>query len=162
MNGELAQYFALATHATGWLRDPQAATPGFDASRSVVQFVKAINFDGIAGVDGWMRHLASEGVNRVWLAVPSLDPADDRVGLATHQSAAFVGGLQAGLLTASSSGNRLWQARWQVGDRDAPDRRIWTVAYQSHPVAFGRRCPAGRGDAGPGSTACRRVLFAKT
>jgi len=46
MDGELAQYFALATHASGWLHDPQAAAPGLDASRSVVQFVGAISFDG--------------------------------------------------------------------------------------------------------------------
>lgn len=136
MNGELAQYFALATHATAWLRDRQAATAGLETSHSALQFVGAITFDGVPGVDSWARQLADTSVDRVWLAVPSLDPNVRRDGLAAHHGAAFAGGLQAGLLTTGSAGNRLWQARWQVGDREASDR-IWAVAYQSHPVGFG-------------------------
>jgi hypothetical protein len=70
-------------------------------------------------------------VDRIWLAVPDLHSAGDD-GLSWRHRAAFAGGLAAGLLTTSKSGNDLWRASWDVGDRDAPDRRIWKVAY--HPV----------------------------
>jgi hypothetical protein len=138
MNGELAQYFALTTHATAWLRDRHAAAATLEASHSTLQFVGAITFDGVPGVDSWLRHLADSGVDRAWFAV---DSKDGRGGLAAHHGAAFAGGLQAGLLTTGSAGHRLWQARWQVGDRDAPDRGIWAVAYRSHPVSFGPQRP---------------------
>jgi hypothetical protein len=141
MNGELAQYFALATHATARLPNPQAATTGLDASHSALQFVAAITFDGIPGVGSWVRHLADTGTCRVWLAAASLDPEESHDALAAHYGAAFAGGMRVGLLTTGSDRNRLWHARWQVGDRDAPDRRIWTVAYESHPVGFGPRRP---------------------
>ena len=34
---------------------------------------------------------------------------------------------------------------WQVGDRDAPDRRIWAVSYHSRPARFGPPGAAGVG-----------------
>ncbi|HEX6685160.1 MAG TPA: hypothetical protein VF062_20385, partial [Candidatus Limnocylindrales bacterium] len=112
MNGELVQYFALATHATARLLDPQTTTTATDleASHAAFQFTAAVTFDAAPGVDRWISQLAGTGADRVWLAVPDLNPQDGR-------GAAFAGGLRAGLLTTSPAGNRLWQATWQVGDR---------------------------------------------
>ncbi|WP_225728212.1 MULTISPECIES: hypothetical protein [unclassified Nocardia] len=140
MNGELARCMTLATHATAWLRRRQTSPAGFELPHSTMQFVDSIIFDDVAGVDGWMRRLVADGVDRVWLAVPDLDPQDDR-GLAAHKAAAFAGGTQLGLLTTGAAGNRLWQARSQIGDRDAPDQRIWIVTYRSQPVSSGPLLP---------------------
>jgi hypothetical protein len=136
VNGELAQHFALATFATAQLRDRSAAAAVLADSHSVLQFVAAITFDDLPDIDSWVRHLAATKVDRVWLAVPSLDPRNEHDTLAPHIGAAFVGGLRAALLTAGSPGTKLWKARWQLGNRRASGSRIWTVDYRSRPVTF--------------------------
>src|SRR5216110_1580908 len=100
-----------------------------------VQLVGAITFDGAAAVDTCMGYLAEHQVNR-----------HERGSTSAHRSAAFAGGLRAGLLTTGQEGNRLWQSNWQIGDRDAPDRPIWAVSYHSQPVGFG---PPGAAGVGP-------------
>ncbi|MFJ5071635.1 hypothetical protein ACIQC7_34985 [Kitasatospora sp. NPDC088556] len=138
MNGELAQYFALATHGSAWLHQRDAgAPPELDRISSAFQFVRNVDFAGAPGVGAWLNELSATGVDRIWLAVPGLQTpvADGR--LEPHHSAAFAGGLAAGLLTTSATGNQLWRASWGVGDQGAQDRRIWDVSYQPTTVGFG-------------------------
>lgn len=135
MNGELAQYFALATHTSAGLRDPRGAD-GHGMSHNTFQYVGAVSFDGTDGLDEWVRRVETDAVDRVWLAVPSLDPEKRRDGPPASVRAAFAGGMLGGLLATGTGESRLWQADWHVGDRDAPESRIWVVRYQSRPVAI--------------------------
>ena len=142
VNGELAQYFALAAHGSAWLHGAKTTSMSaeLERSNSTFQFVGAVNFAGVGGVSGWLAGLSAQGVERIWLAVPDLRSAGED-GLALHQRAAFAGGLAAGLLTTGASGNDLWRASWEAGDRDAPDRRIWKVDYHRVRVAVGPQHP---------------------
>ncbi len=140
MNGELAQYFTLATHGSAWLRGYDTSTPAdLERLNSTFQFVGVLTFANASSVSSWLRLLSTAGVDRIWLAVPDLRSAGDD-GLSWRR-AAFAGGLTAGLLTTSKSGNHLWRASWDVGDRDAPNGRIWKVAYHPIRVTFDPQRP---------------------
>ena len=134
MNGELAQYIALAAHGSAWLAGRnRAASSRLERDNSTFQFVQAVSFAGEDGVEGWLQRLAAQGVDRIWLAMPDLRDG----GGNAHQRVAFVGGMPAGLLTTSGAGNELWRAAWTVGNRGAPDHRIWRIDYQAVKVPFG-------------------------
>jgi hypothetical protein len=137
VNGELAQYFALAVHGSAWLAGRTASVPpDLEHSHSTFQFVGAVSFGDMDSVLGWLQRLTTQRVDRVWLTMPDLRSGDGKP-LPWHHQAAFAGGLPAGLLTTSSGGSELWRASWSVGNRDAPDRRIWQVNYHNIQVAFG-------------------------
>lgn len=135
MNGELAQCFALATHTSARLRGLRGAD-WLGTSHTTFQYVGTVSFDGADGLDEWVRRVEADAVDRVWLAVPSLDPEERREGPPASVRAAFAGGVLGGLLATGTGGSRLWQADWHVGDREAPESRIWVVRYQSRPVAI--------------------------
>ena len=136
MNGELAQYFALATHGSAWLQDSSVRTaPALDQSNSTFQFARTVTFAGVPGTGPWLEKLAARGVDRIWLAAPG-QPSNGGKALATHVAAAFAGGVQAGLLTTGPRGSRLWRASWKAGDPTAADRRVWDIDYRCDEVAF--------------------------
>ncbi|TCB97270.1 hypothetical protein E0H26_13470 [Micromonospora zingiberis] len=142
MNGELAQYFALATHGSAWLDGRTASIPARpEQTHRAFEGVGAVTFGDTDSVLGWLQRLSAERVDRLWLAMPDLLSGDGTSPLPWHHQAAFAGGLPAGLLATSSSGNQLWRASWDVGDRDAPDHRIWQVTYHNTPVSFGPQRP---------------------
>ena len=138
VNGEMAQYFALATHGSAWLteRTPDA-WPHLERDHSTFQFVQAVTFGGTDSVLSWLKRLATQRVDRIWLTMPDLFGRDGAGPLPWHQQAAFAGGIPAGLLTTSGAGNELWRASWTVGNSDVPDQRIWQVNYHNTRVSFG-------------------------
>ena len=142
MDGTLAEYVTLATHATAWLRGGSGAEPELDLGHPVFRSAAAVDFDGVGSVAGWMRALRSRAVDRVWLAVPGLgtEPAG-RGEPEAHVAAAFAGGLRAGMLTTGPGGGRYWQAHLTVGARIAADGRIWSVSYLSQPFAAAPQVP---------------------
>jgi hypothetical protein len=136
MNGELAQYFALATHGSAWLQDSGRRTPpALDQSSSTFQFARTVTFAGVPGTGPWLKKLAARGVDRIWLAVPG-QPSSGGKALEAHVAAAFAGGLQAGLLTTGRRGSQLWRASWKAGAPGAADRRVWDVDYHCDEVAL--------------------------
>jgi hypothetical protein len=135
MNGELGQYFAVVTHTNARLCG-QPGVGGIGMAHSTFRYVGAVGFDGVGGLDEWGRRVEADGVGRMWLAVPGLEPEERREGVPAAVRAAFAGGMLGGVLATGTGGSRLWQAHWEVGDRDAPESRIWVVRYESRPVAI--------------------------
>ncbi|WP_370091905.1 hypothetical protein [Streptacidiphilus sp. MAP12-20] len=136
MNGELAQYFALATHGSAWLQESGGRTaPALDQSNSTFQFARTVTFAEVPGTGTWLKKLAARGVDRIWLAAPG-QPSNGGKALEAHVAAAFAGGLQAGLLTTGPKGNQLWRASWKAGDPAAADRRVWDIDYHCDEVTF--------------------------
>lgn len=134
MNGELAQIMAIASHGSAWLHRPDTDPPRLELESSTFRFVRSVSFvapggSAVAGsqaVDGvapWLLMLRDRGVERLRLIARSADGA-----LPDPIAAAFAGGGGWGLVTVGAS-PALWRAAWTVGDRKAPDQRIWDVRY---------------------------------
>ncbi len=133
MNGTLAQTIAIATHGTAWLRDRGSVDlDAFVADNSTFQFVGRLEFEGAGGLPAWLEARADEGVERLWFA-PG-EPAPEDGALAPHLAAAFAGGGSGAILAVGREASALWRGAWTVVDRDAPDRRIWGVSYESRPT----------------------------
>lgn len=140
MNGELAQYIALATWGTIGLRDGAAAASGLGTANDAFRFTRRLEFEGVGAADAWLASLAARGVERVWLAVdPSLlAPAPD--GKSTWQGRfAFVNGMngRGGLL----AGSDMWRGRQSEAAVPGPDNRIWDVAYEAVPAPMRPMAP---------------------
>lgn len=155
MNGELAQAAALAAHARAAL----ARGEGFwlDLSHVTFQFVHAVAFDedprGAAPGAGapwrgaspgeWYEHLVRGGTRDVALVIRPAGGA-----LADHRASAFSGGGGWVIHAAQAAGGVAWPARWSVTHPQAPDRRIWSVAYRgfadAEPPPAGATLPDAR------------------
>ena len=137
MNGELAQAIALAAHGSSWLHDPSNAAPDL-ASSSTFDYVQSISFvldrRVIANaVADWFDGLRDREVGRLWLEIP--DESQGGRWLADHLASAFAGGGRWFLLATSHTFAEVWRPRWNV-DRDAPNGRIWQVAYEGERVTL--------------------------
>lgn len=74
----------------------------------------------------WFARLKDEGTTAVRLHHFRLD--DNRV--ADRMSVGFIGGGGRWLIeTERPSGCDVWENRWELGDRERADRRIWGVTY---------------------------------
>ena len=134
MNGELANVIALALHGSAWLARPSAPPPDLERSNSAFQYVGRIQFEPperrwrgtelIRSTGAWLSWLRKSGATRVWLALP----ATTHGVLPAHIAAAFANGGQWGLL-ATGGRPSVWVPAWEVGDRNAPDGRIWSVRF---------------------------------
>ena len=72
----------------------------------------------------WLCALAANGTSRLWLVIPEAGPGD----LDPQVDAGFSNGGRWGLL-ATGARPTLWRPRWNVGDRNAQDNRIWSVRF---------------------------------
>src|SRR5437879_4938076 len=125
---------ALATHGTAWLGDPRGPAPRLERSNSTFQYVRSVSFVSsgsmVGDVAAWLEALQRDGVTRLWLVITP--PGARRVsGFAVepHVLMAFAG---AGTWFMLATGRRSseWRAGWEVGEREAPDQRIWDVTYK--------------------------------
>lgn len=131
MNGELANAIALALHGSAWLLQENAAPPDLERVNTTFQYIGRTTFEPPArrlrraapiGTSGeWLSWLRKGGATRIWLTLPAATGA-----LPPHVASAFAHGGQWGLL-ATGGRPSLWIPSWEVGDRDAPDNRIWSV-----------------------------------
>lgn len=136
MQGTIAQAAALVMMGNATLgdADPEAGWP--DAH--VFQVCNQVGFDSFSGSSGepdaepyalnpnaWLQRLKAEGVHEL-----RLHHLHDNAAISDRMSVAFVGGGGRWLIeTAKGERSDLWEARWAITRRDAPDRRIWTVTY---------------------------------
>ena len=137
MQGPTAQLVAICCHFNGVARG-LAVGPFFPAN-STCQFCEFVHFvrhsQSHAGTDEWDL---IAGTPDEWFA---REARRGRFAILTHQrvnaplisdrmSAGFVGGGGQWLLAVCENGRSdLWQPAWQVGNRQAADRRIWRVHY---------------------------------
>lgn len=142
MNGELAQVICLASHGSSWLaQDGHSDPPALDRENSTFKFVGSLRFH-LAGrapgqeshadtVTDWLRQLRDHGVGRLWLVIPEAKPV---TGLGQpvgeHMLVGFVNAGRWGLAATGGRQPEMWRASWGVGDRSAPEHRIWSVDYQ--------------------------------
>ena len=154
MNGELAQLICLATNGSKWLRDPSQSNQLLAESNSTFQYVATLQFvhgghqqsappsSPREAVATWLDGLLRSGVKRLWLVIPETP----RVSLGghdvdEHSLVAFANAGPWSLLAEATPRGRirisrarpseLWHGTWTVGDRNAPNHRIWLVNYTS-------------------------------
>jgi hypothetical protein len=145
VHGELAQLIALAAHGSVWLSGTEPP-PQLEAVNSTFEYVRRVAFDlhdssdgrswAAADVGGWLNDAREREIERFWLSIP--DPRDVDVAgqqVPDRMLVAFAGAGQWSLPgTSEGRSAERWRASWALGDRDAPDRRIWDVAYQGESV----------------------------
>ena len=77
--------------------------------------------------DEWISHLRDRGATAARL----VRKAQNDPRISDRMSAGFVGG--GGLwqmeLPQNDGQSEFWASRWEVGDKNAPERRIWRVTY---------------------------------
>lgn len=148
MNTGLAQLIAL-TASGNWALSGQTSVRPVDLSgNTVFRFVGELAFtteelrDSELGTAGkvrvvartpeeWFAALYQQGVRRLSLARTQEDGTSI---LPAHHAVAFAGGEQAAIVAALPGGKtELWVPGWQLGDRNAPDQRIWGVEYRGIP-----------------------------
>lgn len=74
----------------------------------------------------WFKLLQKEGCRKLKLFY--LPPKSNKI--AAHMTAGFIGGGGSWLIEARYDDySDYWTSKWKVSDKDAPDRKIWTVYY---------------------------------
>ena len=137
MQGPIAQATALAIFGNDILRGYQREN--FWPAATVFKFCKAVRFVALSGEAAkpteslfaedpmqWISRLRDEGTSSLRLHhVARNDPrGSDRM------SVGFIGGGPRWLIeTRHARASDLWEARWQVVNKDDPDQKIWDVAY---------------------------------
>ncbi|MCA6119430.1 hypothetical protein J6524_31835 [Bradyrhizobium sp. WSM 1738] len=137
MQGPTAQAAALVIFGNDILRGYQREN--FWPAATVFKFCKAVRFVALGGEPAkptehpfaedpmqWISRLRDEGTISLRLHdVPRNDPR-----ISDRMSVGFVGGGGRWVIeTRQAQASDLWEARWQVMNKDDPDRKIWDVAY---------------------------------
>jgi hypothetical protein len=138
MEGQLAQRIALTCHGNAAIAGRTLGR--FFPANSTCTFCEYVRFtrpqpgearlqDIVASSpDEWLAGLANEKATGVRLGYkPQNNPQ-----IADRMTAGFVGGggdwwLE---LLRPDGTSEIWVDRWVVGDRDAPENRIWRVTYE--------------------------------
>jgi hypothetical protein len=141
LQGPIAQIAALTIYGNERLAGH--ARKGFWPGASVFKFCKDVRFVTFAGDPSavieticaddpvqWMDSLACDGVQRLRLRhLPGNHPL-----MSDRLSVAFAGGGGRWLIEAVRGSRAAplvdrWEAKWSIGDRKDPERKIWSVAY---------------------------------
>jgi hypothetical protein len=137
LQGTIAQAAALAIFGNDILRG--YSRENFWPASTVFKFCKAVRFVVLSGEATtpaespfaedpmqWIARLRDEGTSSLRLhAVAHDDP-----GMSDRMSVGFVEGGGRWLIeTQQAQASDLWQARWQVVNKDDPDQKIWDAAY---------------------------------
>lgn len=133
VQGSIAQMAALTIHANALLRGqpPAAFWPG----NTTLHFCRRVQFaDAAGGLEQpyaadprrWLERLRREGVTAVRL----YSGARNDPGIPDRQSVAFAGGGGRWVMeTSRGAVCDLWEPRWELGDGNDPEQRIWNVTY---------------------------------
>lgn len=137
MTGSVAQITALIAYVNAFLSGKESFS--FNLSNSTAQFCERIRYiDWVKKIfkygermiaqnpEDWVIFLKNLGVKTLRLHYVSSQNPD----LKDRYSAGFVGGGGRWLIEAIYEDNSdYWEARWEVGNRDAQNKRIWIVTY---------------------------------
>ncbi|MFZ0733774.1 MAG: hypothetical protein WAM79_15730 [Candidatus Sulfotelmatobacter sp.] len=138
MQTSIAQIAALTIYGNAFLLRPSAVADFYPAN-STFQHCEYINFLDLRKDGGkWIEEpFAADPL--AWFAAlrkQEIDTLRMQYGPSGQTQAAdrelvgFVGGGGRWLIEAQRSGlSDFWEARWQVGDRNRADRKIWRVTY---------------------------------
>ena len=138
MTGTTAQLIALTCHGNAALRG-STISPFFPGN-STCQFCERVNFVSVtrtflgkqkesevaATPQEWFSDLTNQHCRGLRLVHASRNDPN----ISDRMSAAFVGGGGTWSIEAvENEMSSIWMARWEVGDQNAPDKRIWRVTY---------------------------------
>lgn len=140
MQGTIAQVVALVVHGNSFLSssDPAAAFPSNHSALGFCEFVRFVDLNESASgwvespfspdPRSWLRRLRKEGVNAIRMAYLPTGGTGGRTTDRMH--AGFVGGGGRWVLEAKKpNGSDYWEGRWEIGDSDRADQKIWRVTY---------------------------------
>lgn len=137
MQGTIYQLLVLVTHGNMILSGhhdsdffPQHAAFKFD------EFVKFVDLERTGNAwnerpfaedpNDWLEKLRNRRCTGLRVERVAIDKKD----LSDRMSVAFVGGGGRWLIQAvCPEGSDYWEAKWEVGDRNRADQKIWRVAY---------------------------------
>jgi hypothetical protein len=136
IQGTIFQILVLVTH--GNLALSGNFEPDFYPQHSAFKFDEFVRFVDWEHVDGkWNgnEHPFADTPND-WLAKLKLEHCSGlrvarvSIGLSDRKSVGFIGGGGRWLIeTVCPGGSDYWEAKWEVGDRNHPDQKIWRVTY---------------------------------
>lgn len=137
MQGTILQILVLVTHGNAILSGmPVSEFYPLHVAFKFDEFVKFVDLDRSG--DQWKERPFAENPNE-WLAklrsqkctglrvtrVPT-----DTKDISDRMSVAFVGGGGRWLIEAvCPGGSDLWEAKWEIGNKDHPEQKIWRVTY---------------------------------
>ena len=145
MQGTIAQVIAITAHGNGFLRGIVAPdTAAFYPANSTFKFCEDVKFVTLqtqgkqrqecsyaANPMEWVERLGSEGVDALRLRYVS--DVEQKVGgtvVPAYQLVGFIGGGGRWLIEASKQSKvDYWEGRWEVGDRQRKDQKIWRITY---------------------------------
>src|SRR5690606_33835004 len=142
MQGTIAQIVALVIEGNAALRG--ALSSGLSAQHSTMTFCEFVRFVELAKTptgwsarpvadspNAWFRYLRERKVNALRMVYgPSNDPKVDGKKVTDRMLVGFVGGGGRWLIMADKpTSSDYWESRWNVGDQEREDRRIWRVTY---------------------------------
>jgi hypothetical protein len=146
MQGTVAQIIALTTYGNAFVFGaPAFDVSGFYPANSTFLFCEYVRFvylrqkgdawEEVAYADdppAWFARLKKDGVNAIRMIYGSTggQKLDDKQ-IADRMLAGFVGGGGRWLIeTITTNGSDFWEARWEVGDQNRADNKIWRVTYR--------------------------------
>ena len=140
MQGTIAQIVALVVHGNDYFHDEEQAT-AFPSAHSTLTFCEFVKFVDLTRYGenwtetpfaqdpaSWLEELRKSGVHAIRMTYM---PSGQNLGGTTDRMlVGFVGGGGRWLLeTTGTNGSDYWEGRWEVGDQNHPDRKIWQVTY---------------------------------
>jgi len=145
MQTTIAQLIALTTWGNATLNKDQALSSyDFYPGNSTCRFCEFVHFadvknnmrdwshNAIANSPSeWFEWLKREGVTNLRLCQGASDQAHPGIAhIPDRMLAGFIGGGGRWMIEATRpTGADYWEARWEVGDRTQPDKKIWRVTY---------------------------------
>lgn len=142
MQGTIAQIVALVLEGNAALRGIESR--GLDRAHSTMTFCEFVRFVDLQETPAgwaetpaaddpvaWIDLLRQQDVSALRMTYgPSGNAGADGSGVNDRMLVGFVGGGGRWLVEARRPGGcDYWESRWEVGDRQRTDRRIWQVTY---------------------------------
>jgi hypothetical protein len=144
MQGPIAQIIAITTHGSAFL----ASAPRFDATNfypanttfAFCEYVKFVDLErteaGWQEIEfasdplAWFARLQEEDVHALRLSHIQGRQKIGDAEVSDRMLVGLVGGGGRWLMEASKpDGSDHWEGRWEIGDRNRADRKIWRVSY---------------------------------
>lgn len=139
MQGTVAQIIALTLYGNAIIQGNDLDIEKFFPSNSTFTFCEYVQFVDLSEVNGklieiayaenpqdWFKKIKSEEVYALRLIYGSSGNND----ISDRMTVGFIGGGGRWLIeTISPTGSDYWEARWEVGNKDHPDKLIWQVTY---------------------------------
>lgn len=141
MNGILSQIIALTAYGNDFLKDSKFPTD-FNSANTTFQFCNKVNFVQFKkrlflpkpkeilvanNPTEWFQYLKNDGCEHLRLYFES---STDQSFAKDYKLAGLVGGGGIWLIEAVYENySNYWASDWEVTNKDAPNRKIWSVKY---------------------------------